>query len=463
MRALPISRLSPVQLRWNEIPASGQVERILSRLVGSQQPAFLTPRATVTWHDWSSSVRRLREEYSGLSRCTLGLLCHPTPTSYAVFAALACLDCHAMLLDEDLDAARLQAIARTHAIAALIESGDDGSDTSVQVRPLLESPQREGHGEVTIFTSGSTGEPKPVRHDWTTLTRPVRLACEASSQTWLLTFRPHLYAGVQVFLHCLLNQGTLVIPERGMGVEAVAGLMRRHAVSHVSATPSYWRRLITLGGERFRGLPIKQITLGGEPCNEHLLDTLSGLFPAARLVHIYATSELGRCFSVRDGRAGFPAAYLVKPTGEGVELRVEDGELFVRPANAMLEIAAGEDRWIATGDLIEQVDDRYQFVGRRSDLINVGGNKVHPHRVEAVVQDVTGVADVRVYARSSSLVGQMVACEFVVTAGDDPEAVKRRIIEECRQRLAAHERPRFLDSVPSIALSQAGKKVRRPE
>ena len=81
-----------------------------------------------------------------------------------------------------------------------------------------------------------------------------------------------------------------------------------------------------------------------------------------------------------------------------------------------------EDRpWIATGDLIEQVGDRCYFAGRRTEILNVGGNKVHPLRVEQVVQQVPGVADVRVFGRPRPLVGQMVACEFVTAEGFEAE------------------------------------------
>ena len=82
--------------------------------------------------------------------------------------------------------------------------------------------------------------------------------------------------------------------------------------------------------------------------------------------------------------------------------------------------------WFATGDLVERVGDRCFFVGRRDDLINVGGNKVQPVRVEQVIQEIPGVRDVRVFARSSSLVGQMVACEYVTEPGFEPERSRMR-------------------------------------
>jgi acyl-CoA synthetase (AMP-forming)/AMP-acid ligase II len=265
----------------------------------------------------------------------------------------------------------------------------------------------------------------------------------------------------------LLNRETLVMPDPGMGAGEVIDLMLRHRVNFVSATPSYWRRLMTLGSSAgLRRLGIEQITLGGEASDQLLLDGLKALFPSARIVHLYATSELGRCFSVKDGRAGFPASFLQGSTEDGVSLKLEDGELHVRSANAMLgdsEISGNSGSlWIATGDLVERDGDRCYFVGRRSELINVGGNKVHPLRVEQVVRAVAGVADARVFGKASSLVGQMVACQIVVESGVQPEAVRQEVLRSSNDRLAPHERPRFLEIVYQIELSRAGKTIRRP-
>ena len=87
-------------------------------------------------------------------------------------------------------------------------------------------------------------------------------------------------------------------------------MMRTAQVRAVSGTPSYWRRLVTLGSrDALKEIPLEQITLGGEIADQTLLDTLKLMYPAARIVHIYATSELGRCFSVKDGKAGFPGPF----------------------------------------------------------------------------------------------------------------------------------------------------------
>lgn len=447
--------------------SSHRVETILRGLAGCDHAAFCTARSSLSWTAWREEVLRLRKLLHPLSLSPVGLVFPPGALSYASLCALSSLDCHVHLLDASLDTDEIGEIGRRHHLAALVCPVSDELTADVRVRRLDHELAGSGRGGVTIFTSGSTGAPKAVNHDWETLTRPVRLASSARSQTWMLTYRPQLYAGLQVFLHCLLNRGTLVIPDPQMAARDLIGLMRRHQVRYISATPSYWRRLIALGsGAELGALGIEQITLGGEISDQALLDALARTFPDARVVHIYATSELGRCFSVKDGRAGFPASYLEGETEEGVALKLDDGELHVRSANSMRTNSESEtlegrnNPWIATGDLVERVDDRCFFKGRRTELLNVGGNKVHPHRVEQVVQAVAGVADVRIYGKTSSLVGQMVACEFVVAAGFQPEAVKQEIIRECRERLAAHERPRFLEIVDEIALSDAGKKLR---
>jgi acyl-CoA synthetase (AMP-forming)/AMP-acid ligase II len=445
-----------------------RVVEILAGLADCNRTAFSTVQQSVPWSQWYESVTGLTGELRPLGGSRVGLIFRPSPSSYACMCALSSLDCDVFLFDRSLDSEVIEGSSRQHSIVAVVDPREDEPAATAQVRELGLRLPSDGRGELTICTSGSTGEPKAVRHDWNTLTRPVRQGEKATAQTCLLTYQPHLYAGIQVFMHCLINRATLVLPEPGMGVDDLIDLMRLRHVNFVSATPSYWRRLLTLGSHaKLAELPMEQITLGGEASDQALLDGLKKVFPRARVVHLYATSELGRCFSVKDGIAGFPADYLRGQTEEGVWLRLEDGELHVRSANAMLGAnaparnEAGEAGWIATGDLVEQRNDRCYFVGRRSELINVGGNKVHPLRVEQLVQEVEGVADARVFGKASSLVGQIVACEIVVEAGFSAESVKQEVMNAARQRLAPHERPRFVEVTGRIELSEAGKKIRR--
>jgi acyl-CoA synthetase (AMP-forming)/AMP-acid ligase II len=169
---------------------------------------------------------------------------------------------------------------------------------------------------------------------------------------------------------------------------------------------------------------------------------------------------------VTDGQAGFPSRILGAASADGVELRIEDGELQVRSANAMrgYDAASGAPNptgdWFATGDLVRCEGDRCYFVGRKSDIINVGGNKVSPLEVEQVLRDVPGVADLRVYAKASSIVGQLVAVQIVPICAQDSEAVRAAVVDAGLQRLTPAQRPRVVEIVDRIELSEAGKTKR---
>ena len=295
---------------------------------------------------------------------------------------------------------------------------------------------------------------------------------ERPRNSWLLGFRLQLYAGLQVLGQCLADQGTLVIPGQESSVNDLVAMMAQAGVTHASATPSYWRRLLIFGDrESLATVPLKQITLGGEMADQALLDSLRNIYPTARITHIYATTELGRCFAISDGLAGFPEEFLNRGSIPGVELEVHDGELQARSVNAAPPSQGAVNRdtsviaelpWIATGDLVTILAGRVQFTGRKSEIINVGGNKVHPAVVEQVIRDVEGVEDVLVFPQASSIAGFLVACQVVPESGHAWDELRQRILQVCREKLRRHEVPRIVEPVTEITLSPAGKKRRRP-
>jgi acyl-coenzyme A synthetase/AMP-(fatty) acid ligase len=153
-----------------------------------------------------------------------------------------------------------------------------------------------------------------------------------------------------------------------------------------------------------------------------------------------------------------------------VELLIEDGELVVRSPHAMqgYDVDGSADAPVSgrdwpTGDLVELVGDRVYFVGRRTDLINVGGNKVAPLEVERVLRTVTGVRDARVFGRRSSIAGELVVCQVVAADGADPEELRREMVAACVAELKDHQRPRSIEFVAAIPLEESGKTSRGAE
>ena len=109
-------------------------------------------------------------------------------------------------------------------------------------------------------------------------------------------------------------------------------------------------------------------------------------------------------------------------------VRVDDGELWVRAGAGMLGYAGDEGGdappaptapagWRPTGDLVEIVGDRVLFRGRKSEVINVGGVKVHPLPVEDRIASLESVALARVFGRPNPLTGSIVAAEIVPVGG----------------------------------------------
>jgi acyl-CoA synthetase (AMP-forming)/AMP-acid ligase II len=308
-------------------------------------------------------------------------------------------------------------------------------------------------GRVMILTTGTTGTPKPVLYHWERLASQVREAREAS--VWALLYPLNHFAGIQVLVHALKTGSVLAIP-KSRGFPDVQACMVEHSVDSASATPTFWRTFAgRLDAPEAARLRLRQITLGGEPVTAEILERLRELFPAARITHVYATTELGSCFAVNDGLAGFPAKYLEAPVGN-VELKVRDGELFVRTAHGMECYGDGSrdlrniEDWTATGDCVEILGDRVYFLGRVSEIVNVGGIKVSPPRVEQEIRRVSGVRDVRVFGKPNPVTGQIVAAELEIADERDCDGVLAEVRAACRARLSRYEQPRDIRVVAGL-------------
>ncbi|HEY9566254.1 MAG TPA: class I adenylate-forming enzyme family protein, partial [Nocardioides sp.] len=166
--------------------------------------------------------------------------------------------------------------------------------------------------------------------------------------------------------------------------------------------------------------------------------------------------------SRRDGRAGLAASVLERDETADVQMKVVDGELWVRSRIGMLGYHGDEpidrDAWRATGDLVEVEGDRILFRGRSSEIINVGGVKVHPLPIEERVGAVEGVDVARVFGRANAMTGAIVAVEVVAAPGADHTQLKDAIRESCKD-LPAAARPRSIKFVDAI--STAGNKIIR--
>ena len=355
------------------------------------------------------------------------------------------------VLNRDLSPSEAEALAKELGEGAGVGQGPPTSTLAVPGgRGPLPDAVLPGDGGRVVLTTGTTGRPKPVLHSWPRLFAQVRAA---PPQRWLLCYPLNHFAGIAVVAHVVASGGTLVIPGTRRLADLAAAAVSHH-VGAISGTPTFWRMftgplLDAGGGTAFAG----HITLGGEPATQDILDRLAVTFPNATISHVYATTELGSCFSVRDGLAGFPLEYLHRRVGN-VELRIADGELEVRAPHRMMGYAderpGDEAEWIATGDQVEVIDDRVVFRGRRCEIVNVGGVKVFPQKVEEVILAVPGVQAVRVQGRSNPVTGQIVVARLELVPGEDAPRVLAAVRRACRGALNRYEVPRDIRIEPSL-------------
>lgn len=315
-----------------------------------------------------------------------------------------------------------------------------------------------------MATSGTTGTPKLVAHNLVSLTRSLKRGSRGTQFRWALLYDPCRFAGLQVTLQALIG-GSVLLSAPTEDMKASVDFLRRENCTSISATPSMWRKLLL--AEETSTLDLRHITLGGEIADNKTLEQLRVMFPAAKITHIYASTEAGVGFSVSDGKAGFPVSYLDTVPGNRVELKVDpSGVLLIRGQDFQQSYVshtpalADADGFVNTGDLVEIKGNRVLFLGRGNGCINVGGWKVMPEEVENVLRDCPSVIDVRVYGKSSPIVGSIVVAEVVKTKEAEVAELKALLMQLCQARLEAFKRPAVIKIVDYISLTDAGKAER---
>lgn len=314
-----------------------------------------------------------------------------------------------------------------------------------------------------LTTSGTTGLPKIVPHSIKSLSRSVYRFGPSKSPVWGLFYDPTRFAGLQVVLQALIGGGGLIAVNTGAPLREQIALLASKGCTHLSATPTLWRRILMV--PQHDRMLLRQITLGGEIADAATLARLRASFPKARLTHIYASTEAGVGFSVTDEQAGFPTSYLEAAPGN-VALRITDDILWLRPPGATLPaglpgVEVDADGYICSGDRVTIENGRALFQGRESGMINIGGVKVYPETVETVIKTVPGVAMVQISAKKSPVTGALVVADVQLEDGAEAAATRKLIQQTCKAALPREAAPAMIRFVENFEINAAGKLVRK--
>lgn len=315
------------------------------------------------------------------------------------------------------------------------------------------------HPGLVLFTSGTSGKPKAAVHDFLSLLEKFKTRRKALRTLNFLLF-DH-WGGLNTMFHILSNGG-VVIAIKDRSPENVCKLIEKHKIELLPASPTFLNLLLLSGVyENYNLSSLKIISYGTEPMPESTLKRLEIIFPNVKLLQTYGLIELG----VMRSKSKKNDSLWVKVGGEGYKTRVVDGILQIKAESAMLGYLNApspftEDGWFITGDEVLQKGNYIKILGRKSEMINVGGEKVYPSEVESIIQEMDNVAEVTVYGEKNPIIGNIVCAKVRIVKDEDMKDFTSRLKKHCLEKLQNYKVPVKVKIIEERQYSERFKKIR---
>jgi long-chain acyl-CoA synthetase len=331
---------------------------------------------------------------------------------------------------------------------------------SSELNPLLIDLYLRNCPGLILLTSGSTGIPKAVVHDFSKLLSKF-LAPKPPLKTINFLLFDH-WGGLNTLLQVLSSGGFVVFPE-SRSPDEICRLIEEFKLTLLPTSPSFLNMLLLTGAiSRYDLSSLATITYGAEPMPAYTLANLHKNLPNVKLKQTYGLIELG----VMSSKSKSDDSLLIRIGGDGFEYRVVDDLLEIKSESSMLGYLNAPspftpDGYFKTGDQVEVHGEYLRILGRASDLINVGGEKVYPAEIEEVILEIYGVRDVLVYGESNPFSGKIVCANIVIDENVlDSSSVRRLVRQHCSNLLPKYKVPIKISVVPEILVSNRFKKVR---
>lgn len=310
------------------------------------------------------------------------------------------------------------------------------------IREIITYLKQNNHKPITIKTSGTTGEAKIIKQTLENVTRQVRETSE--SEVWAFAYNPEHFAGLQVLFQAIMNFNSIVYVF-DKDFSKIPGMLEKHSVSRISCTPTFMKMLLPNVSD-FDSL--KSISFGGERLSEELVKKTKLVFPNIKIRNIYASSEAGSLLA-SSGEEFFI------PKRHANVIKIINNELCIH--NSLLGEFKMDEEWYHTGDMVILTNEnKFIFDSRKSEIINIGGYRVSPSKVENFISSIKGVKDVVVYSRKNSLMGKILIAKIVCDG--DSKTVKEKI--KTTNYLLKYEKPLQIRFVDKLETTETGKVIR---
>jgi len=387
-----------------------------------------------------------------------------SPNSISLMLALIQKNCIVVPLTVQNEAKRNEYIKEAMSEACFTIDADDnaafGAFNRTADHEYYTCLRTNGHPGLVLFTSGSTGAGKAAVHDFSRLLEKYKVRRQ-NLRTLTFLLYDHI-GGVDTMLYSLSN-GSCIITVQDRLPDTVCRAIQDHAVEVLPVSPSFLNMLILSEAyARYDLSSLKYITYGAEVMPETTLKKCAVLFPGVTLLQKFGTTEVGTLRS----KSKSNESTWVKIGGEGYQIRVVDGILHIKARSAILGYLNApspftDDGWFITNDLVEVDGDYMRILGRKQEVINVGGEKVNPAEVENVICELENVNEVSIFGEPNAILGNIICAKVsMVDHASDKKAFVNQIKAHCALKLERYKVPMKIEVVDYRLHSDRFKKMR---
>jgi len=335
------------------------------------------------------------------------------------------------------------------------------------------------------YTSGTTGKPKGAATTHRNIVFNGLTAFDTAEREGLGFDESHVFLSMfsvfahphEIFHRSLLCGGPFVVLDT-LSPRVTAECIARFKVSWMMAVPSFYEMLLDHAEPgKVDVSSLRVLESGGAFVSGETLERLEAKFDASFMPVWGSTETTGVAVALRpdrDRRLGTTG----KPV-EGYEIRVVDGqgrdcppdqigEMIIRGVGVAQGYASNDaetaalfvDGWYQTQDLMKWSDEGFlSFVGRRSEMLKIGGIRVYPLEIEKVIKEHPEVRDVVVVRAEERVRGEV--ARAVVSLRDGATLSAQKLRQYCRDRMAVYKVPRvveFWSDIPTLPNGKVDKK-----
>lgn len=408
--------------------------------------AVVTEGKEYSFNDILNEYRKAKQilkDNNVKSNSVISLLADFTPQSIAMFLALIELDTIIVPISKTIK--NIESYIKVSESEYFIdEQSEDiqikNLNRKVTHEMLLNLKEKKAPGLI-LFSSGTTGEPKAALHNLTFLLDKFRKDGKRLSTVTFLLF-DHI-GGFNTMMHTLVNGG-LIITLKTRTADEVCSLIEKYKLQLLPTSPTFIN-LIVLNKtyEKYDLSSLELITYGTEPMPESTLKALHKILPNAKLKQTYGLSEVGIMPTKSENSESL---WLKLRNDETFQTKIVDDILYIKSKSAMIGYLNApspfdEEGWFNTKDKVLVKGDYVKILGRTTDLINVGGQKVYPIEVESTFLEYPGILDIRVYGADNPIMGKVVEAEVKVADENNNRDFVKQLRKFAKEKLESFKIP----------------------